>query len=115
MTTVMNSGTATQLPVKDIATTGLDEQRMLQKRQNEQMLIYLFICLAIVLAWMLGTWQFSFVWVFGIALFTLVTWRFKVMTLIEKNIQYYETILHRRRRLRQSETAEWLNFLVNRW
>jgi len=115
MTAPLSNETAVQLKATEDVAAVQDERRMLRKRQNEQMVIYLIFCSAIVVAWVLGSWQFSFVWTFVIALITLAIWRSKVMTLTERNIQYRETILHRRRSLRQSESAEWLNFIINRW
>ena len=115
MTEPLSNGKAVQLKATEDVAASQDELRMLRKRQNEQMVVYLLVCFAIVAAWILGSWQFSFVWTFVIALFTLVIWRSKVLTLTERNLQYRETILHRRRSLRQSESAEWLNFLLNRW
>ena len=92
-----------------------DEKRLLQKRQNEQLLIYLFIAAALVTCWLLGMCQFSFFWVFVISFITFYIWKSKVLLLTEQFLRHCEQLVHRKRALSQCETAEWLNYIVNRW
>jgi Ca2+-dependent lipid-binding protein len=114
-TPVLNSKSSSQTEAAVRTNVSLDERRMLQKLQNEQIIVYLIICIVIVIAWILGSWHFSFVWIVGIAFITLIIWCNKVVKLTERNLQYREAALHRRQSLRESESAEWLNFLLNRW
>ena len=79
------------------------------------MFIYLFVALSIILAWLLGAWGASFAWPFGLVVAVFVVWRGKVLALTAAFLRDKELEVHRRRALRQSETAEWLNFVINRW
>lgn len=92
-----------------------DEKKAKAERENQQLVVYLFICLMLILSWLLGTFKISFFWVFGLIGLTFAVWWNKAMSLLEKHLRQQELILHRRRALRQSETTEWFNFLINRW
>ena len=93
-----------------------DQNKAGQKsRENQQILLYMFISFVVILAWIIGYFQFSFLWVFLLILLTLLVWWNKVISLIEAYVRDKEVEVHRKRALRKSETAEWMNFLVNRW
>lgn len=91
------------------------EQQAKVHRENQQLIIYIFVAIIIACAWILGVFEFSFLWVFGLIVITFLVWWGKVMTLTEQSIKYKEVLIHRKRALRQSETTEWLNFVINRW
>lgn len=93
------------------------EQEKLAKttRENQQILIYLFVVAVIALAWILGMLGSSFLWIFGLIALTFLVWWGKVISLTEEHVKYQELLLHRKRALRQNETAEWVNFVLNRW
>jgi len=93
----------------------VNEKQLLQRRQNEQLLIYLFIAAALVTSWLLGLYQFSFFWVFIVISFTFIFWKNKVLSLTEQFLQQCELFVHRKRALSQYESAEWLNYVINRW
>ena len=84
-------------------------------RENQQLRIYLFVSAIIAIAWVFGTLEFSFTYVFGLMALVFIVWRGKVMKLIDEHILQQETLLHRRRALQHHETTEWLNFIINRW
>ena len=84
-------------------------------RQNEQLIVYIFVSFIIVLAWIMGAMDLTFIWVFMLIVLVFTVWWGKVMNLTERHIRQKEIIMHRKRALRQSETAEWLNFVINRW
>ena len=69
----------------------------------------------IAASWTLGVTGFSFIWVFLLIVITFTVWWSKVMTMTERHVRMKEMVMHRKRALRQSETAEWLNFFINRW
>ena len=94
-----------------------DEQDKNEKsyRENQQFVIYICVAVTIAIAWVLGTWEFSFLWIFLLILLTFAIWYSKVISLTERFIKYKELLVHRKRALRQSETSEWLNFIINRW
>lgn len=85
------------------------------KRTNQQMVVYLFFCVVIVVAWLLGIYGYSFFWIFGLLGAAFWVWYRKATMLLEHALREKEVVLMRRRNLRQSETAEWLNFILNRW
>lgn len=84
-------------------------------RENQQILLYIFVSGVIATSWILGYMEFSFLWSFILIVFTFLVWWGKVITLSEEHLKYHETLLHRKRALRDSETTEWLNFIINRW
>jgi len=92
-----------------------DEKQLLQKRQNEQLYVYLFVATALGISWLLGVHQFSFFWVFLVIFVTFVVWKTKVLSLTEYFLQQCEVLLYRKRAVSQHESAEWLNFFINRW
>ena len=94
-----------------------EEQERVAKtrRENQQLIIYIFVAFVIATAWILGFFEFSFLWVFGLIAITFLIWWGKVLSLTEQCIKQREVLIHRKRALRQSETSEWLNFVINRW
>ena len=84
-------------------------------RENQQLVVYIFVSFVITCAWLLGFFDFSFLWVFGLIVLTFLVWWGKVMSLTEQHIKHKEVLVHRKRALRQMETSEWLNFVINRW
>ncbi len=95
----------------------LTEQEKLARtsRENQQIIIYIFVSAVIASAYVLGCMDFSFMWVFFMIAATFGVWWGKVLHLTEDHIKYHETLVHRKRALRHSETTEWLNFIINRW
>lgn len=92
-----------------------DDKQLLRRRENEQLHVYLFVVVALVASWLLGVYQFSFFWVFIVIFLTFVVWKSKALSVMERFLRQCELHLHRRRVLSQHETAEWLNFVINRW
>jgi len=92
-----------------------DEKQLLRKWENEQLHVYLFMVVALVTSWLLGIYQFSFFWVYIVIFLTFIVWKSKVLSLTEQFLRHCELLLHRKRALSQHETAEWLNFVINRW
>ena len=94
-----------------------DENEQIAKahRENQQLAIYIFVAFVIATAWILGFFEFSFFWAFGLIVLTFLIWWSKVLALTEQCIKHREVLIHRKRALRQSETSEWLNFVINRW
>ena len=91
------------------------EKQAKASRENQQIVLYIFVSSIIATAWMIGYLEFSFLWTFILIVFTFLVWWGKVISLTEEHIKYHETVLHRKRALRHSETTEWLNFIINRW
>ena len=101
----------------ELTATKVTEQEKLAKtaRENQQIILYIFVSAIIAITYVLGSMEFSFIWVFLLITLTFVVWWGKVLHLTEEHVKYHEQLVHRKRALRHMETAEWLNFVVNRW
>lgn len=77
--------------------------------------IYFLVVLAISTAWVLGTFQMAFYWTFLLSGIIFVIWRTKLRQILRNKIFAVECLIHRKRALRQNESSEWLNFILNRW
>lgn len=77
--------------------------------------IYFLVVLAISTAWVLGTFQMAFYWTFLLSGIIFVIWRTKLRQILRNKIFALECLIHRKRALRQNESSEWLNFILNRW
>lgn len=64
-------------------------------------------------SWAIENYQFSFSWVFLLIIGLSVLWKTK--NIVQNRIYQEEIRIHRKKALGQSETAEWLNFIINRW
>ncbi|XP_066279925.1 uncharacterized protein [Branchiostoma lanceolatum] len=98
-------------------TPAEEEQLALEQgwRQTQQLLVCVFTCGVVMAAWVLGSMGVSVAWLIGLCLLLLLVWRGKVQQIVEEAVKEEELRVHRKRALRQSETAEWLNFILNRW
>ncbi|CAH1263767.1 MCTP1 [Branchiostoma lanceolatum] len=98
-------------------TPAEEEQLTLEQgwRQTQQLLVCVFTCGVVMAAWVLGSMGVSVAWLIGLCLLLLLVWRGKVQQIVEEAVKEEELRVHRKRALRQSETAEWLNFILNRW
>lgn len=77
--------------------------------------VYILVCCVISAAWALGHFEYSFLWVFLLISGLFILWKTKLTNIVQNRLYQEEIRIHRKRALRQSETAEWLNFIVNRW
>ncbi|KAL5008759.1 hypothetical protein ScPMuIL_014340 [Solemya velum] len=106
---------ASARPTEETAVTEEEEARSTRETVNQLMSVYLLVVSIISGAWFLGTYAFSFLWVFMLTAVLFFVWKSKLTRLITKHLEREETNIHRKRALKQSETTEWLNFLINRW
>ena len=108
---------ANSLTSEEMTALKVSEQEKLAKtaREYQQIILYIFVSAIIAVAYVLGSMEFSFIWVFLLIALTFVVWWGKVLHLTEEHVKYHEQLVHRKRALRHMETAEWLNFVVNRW
>lgn len=82
---------------------------------NQLMGLYIIVSFMLAMAWFLGTLNFSFLWVFAIIFCLFIVWKTRLRNIVERNLDWHKEHFHRKRALRQEETAEWLNFIINRW
>ncbi|XP_036359565.1 uncharacterized protein LOC115212982 isoform X4 [Octopus sinensis] len=92
-----------------------EEQLQTQRLNRDMGYFYLFVASIVAIAWLLGAFGFSFIWTLGLIGILFSIWKTKLFNLIRKISSLEQLAVHRKRALRQNETAEWLNFLFNRW
>ncbi|XP_021363812.1 extended synaptotagmin-1-like isoform X2 [Mizuhopecten yessoensis] len=86
-----------------------------EKTVNQLLWVYLLVSASLSLAWGLGVWGCSFLWVFIVIAALFVVWKTKLTNIVKRHLSMEEQRIHRKKALRQSETLEWLNFVFNRW
>ncbi|XP_063430371.1 uncharacterized protein LOC134712590 isoform X2 [Mytilus trossulus] len=77
--------------------------------------VYILVCFVVSASWAIGHYQCSFLWVFLLISGLFVLWKTKLTNIVQNRMCQEEIRIHRKRALRQSETVEWFNFLINRW
>lgn len=100
-----------------MANEGPSEKELQEKReiQDTQFRLALFAVGLLSLTWLLGAFGFSYLWcVFLIPFYFTVLYR-KNSRIIEGKVKEAEIHVHQRKALRNEETTEWLNFILNRW
>ncbi|XP_069116307.1 extended synaptotagmin-1-like [Argopecten irradians] len=86
-----------------------------ERTVNQLLWVYLLVSASLSLAWGLGVWGCSFLWVFIVIAALFVVWRTKLTNIVRRHLAKEEQLIHRKKALRQSESLEWLNFVFNRW
>ncbi|XP_063216806.1 extended synaptotagmin-2-like [Bacillus rossius redtenbacheri] len=66
-------------------------------------------------SWLLGAAGLSVAWMLLLLVLLVSLWKAHAARLLGAAVRGEEARVRRRRALRPDETAEWLNFLVNRW
>ncbi|XP_069673106.1 uncharacterized protein [Periplaneta americana] len=93
------------------------EIALAQKSQRDAQLSWtlIFVAASVVCSWLLGTTGLSMAWLLLLLALVAAVWKASLVRLVEAAINYETLRVRRRRALSQDETAEWFNFLVNRW
>ncbi|XP_053395877.1 uncharacterized protein LOC123544970 isoform X2 [Mercenaria mercenaria] len=86
-----------------------------QSAVNQLMGLYVIVAFLLALSWLLGNMSFSFLWIFGIIFGLFIVWKTRLREILERTLDWHKEYHNRKRALRQEETAEWLNFIINRW
>ncbi|XP_021917858.1 uncharacterized protein PYUK71.03c-like isoform X2 [Zootermopsis nevadensis] len=88
---------------------------ILATRDAELIWTLMFVALSVVCSWLLGTAGLSLAWLLFLLALVVAVWKSSLVKLVEAAVKY-ETLRVRRKRVHnQDETAEWFNFLFNRW
>ena len=74
-----------------------------------------FVSVSVVCSWLLGYTGLSLAWLLLLLALVAAVWKASLVTLVDSAISYETLRVRRRRALSQDETAEWFNFLFNRW
>ncbi|CAM1331331.1 Uncharacterised protein g10548 [Pycnogonum litorale] len=83
-----------------------------EKRFGFQLII---VSLLVLFAWILGYKQCSLAWAVFVTVLVIIIWKSTFVSLLEDSVKFEENRIHRQRALHNLETAEWLNFIINRW
>jgi Ca2+-dependent lipid-binding protein len=75
----------------------------------------LFVAVSVVCSWLLGATGLSLAWLLLLLALVAAVWKTSLVRLVEAAISYETLRVRRKRALSQDETAEWFNFLLNRW
>jgi Ca2+-dependent lipid-binding protein len=75
----------------------------------------IFVAVSVVCSWILGTTGLSLAWLLLLLTLVVAVWKTSVVRLVEAAVKYEMLRVRRKRALSYDETAEWFNFLLNRW
>lgn len=106
-----------RLSVNEITLVNMDELEAAARKEREstQLKLSFFVVGAVSLSWFFGTFGFSYMWCMLIILFVFTVYYRKNCRILEAKVREAEIKVHRKKALRDEETAEWLNFIINRW
>ncbi|EDO37277.1 predicted protein, partial [Nematostella vectensis] len=91
------------------------EAKARREREDTQLRLSLFVIALLSLTWLLGAYGFSYLWCLFIIPLLFTIWYRKNCRILEDRVREAEIKVHRRKALRDEETTEWLNFILNRW
>ena len=69
----------------------------------------------VVLAWIFGRIGFSVIWLAPFLVFVFSWWNRTSSEILETTTRLADIQARRERAFKNAETAEWLNFILNRW
>ena len=92
-----------------------DEDVIKIHAKNEIWRLTTTLCIVILISYICGYFQFSILAPLLICLYAIWIWNIKVNRIQNWFYSEHEAREQRKRAFYQSETVEWLNFLLNRW
>ena len=98
---------------KQYLPPGQDQRTLHRADQQKRLIISLLIFT--ILAWVLGRIEASIVWIFALLVWIFLWWNNNATRIIELAVEEAENDTRKQRALKNAETAEWVNFLLNRW
>ena len=90
------------------------EQRT-RHRANQQQRLIISLLIFIIIAWVLGSYNASSVWIFALLAWVILWWKSTATRAIDLAAREAEIDKRRERAFSSAETTEWLNFMINRW
>lgn len=69
----------------------------------------------VILAWIFGRFGLGLVWLVPFLVLVFSWWNRTSSEILETTSRLADIQAHRERAFKNAETAEWLNFIVNRW
>lgn len=107
-----------ELGVNDEESKQLSEseenQRTLHRANQQQSLVKALLVTTIV-AWALGKYDSGTVWIIALLVWVYLWWKNSTSRIIDLAAKEAEIETRRRQAMSNAETAEWVNFLINRW
>ncbi|PFX19516.1 Synaptotagmin-4 [Stylophora pistillata] len=96
-------------------TSDAKEGKQAISRANQHQKLVISVLLFTIIAWLVGKADISIFWIFTLALWILFWWNNAAAQVIDSAVKEAEIDKRRQKALSNGETAEWLNFLINRW
>lgn len=109
----INDNVAEKYESKQLSGAEQERRTLHHSNQLQRLIISLFIFT--IIAWLFGRYDVSLVWVFALLAWIFLWWKNTATRVIDLAAKEAEINKRRQRALSHAETAEWLNFLVNRW
>lgn len=92
-----------------------EELRRRQHRADQHQRLLLSMLIFTVIAWLLGKTDVSILWIFFLLAWIFFWWKNSATKVIDLAAKQAEIDKRRENALSNAETAEWLNFMINRW
>ena len=92
-----------------------EEQRRRQYRADQHQRLLLFMLIFTAIAWLIGKTDVSILWIFFLLAWIFFWWKNTATKVIDLAAKQAEIDKRREKALSNAETAEWLNFMINRW
>ena len=109
----INDNDAEKYESKQLSDAEQERRTLHHSNQLQRLIISLLIFT--IIAWLFGWYDVSLVWVFALLAWIFLWWKNTVTRVIDLAAKEAEIDKRRQRALCSAETAEWLNFLINRW
>lgn len=96
-------------------TSDAEEGRQAIRRANQHQKLIISVLIFTIIAWLVGKTDISIFWIFTLLVWILFWWNNTATHVIDSAVKEAEIERRRQKALSNGETAEWLNFLINRW
>ena len=114
MSDTVPSDTTPESPKKDHPSVNMEED-MKNVRANHYFRLVVAISSFLVMAWLFGRLGCSVFWLLPFLIIMFSWWNRKSAEILETAVRLAEIEAHREKAFKNAETAEWLNFVINRW
>lgn len=92
-----------------------EEQRRREHRADQHQRLIISMLIFTIIAWLLGKADVSVLWIFFLLAWIFFWWKNTATKVIDLAAKQAEIDKRREKALSNAETAEWLNFVINRW
>lgn len=92
-----------------------EEQRRREHRADQHQRLIISMLIFTIIAWLLGKTDVSVLWIFFLLAWIFFWWKNTATKVIDLAAKQAEIDKRREKALSNAETAEWLNFVINRW